>query len=30
MKETEELYYDAVKAGELPRDDVATKEKLLR
>jgi hypothetical protein len=29
MKETEKLYYDAVEAGELPRE-VATEEKLLR
>jgi hypothetical protein len=29
MKETEKLYYDAVEAGELPRD-VAMEEKLLR
>ncbi|KAJ7251317.1 hypothetical protein C8J57DRAFT_1723199 [Mycena rebaudengoi] len=28
MKETEKVYYDAVEAGELPRD-VATEEKLL-
>ncbi|KAJ7252579.1 hypothetical protein C8J57DRAFT_638309 [Mycena rebaudengoi] len=28
MKETEKLYYDALEAGELPRD-VATEEKLL-
>ncbi|KAJ7252572.1 hypothetical protein C8J57DRAFT_1237930 [Mycena rebaudengoi] len=29
MRETEKLYYDAVEAGELPRD-VGTEEKLLR
>ncbi|KAJ7281256.1 hypothetical protein C8J57DRAFT_1499959 [Mycena rebaudengoi] len=29
MKETEKLYYEAVEAGELPRD-VATEEKLSR
>ncbi|KAJ7251304.1 hypothetical protein C8J57DRAFT_1520649 [Mycena rebaudengoi] len=28
MRETEKLYYDAVEAGELPRD-VGTEEKLL-